>query len=757
MKLKQKFVWVGPKESDILYSGLDFFHSITFNGSNSVKNTSFTSKINTRIDHISDGSKWHLSTFLQQELCSLLDDPDIRFLFYNPAQGLGLGKDISSRMLCVNPPELISFFRNKANMRTFAQECIPVVPFVHFTGKNLPHVQFNNMEKDGFILQTVQSSSGAGTHQLSLEECENYTASHSDCENYILSPYLKYATPINVHIVVFDRSCIVLPPSFQLISHQAQDFCYMGADFHTGLSFEQYGLILSRAQALGEKLRMAGYRGICGIDFMLTTNELYFLEINPRFQASSFLCNKLLLKEGKPSLHRLNLTAFSGGEPPMESFDKFQSPESFFTLYGDWFPDWLESKSFKASDTFEIIRDGLSSGMELTPKAYLCRVVTGEKLCWLDPDFQLRLAPNIQRDTAYWRNKVCAMDPLTLKIGLLNQGIRFSETAYRKMERLGSVRTGVFQSIDLTFPGGFIINSPYHTKFSELTPYCVQLDHSSFYLSYEGTPLSPITLAVTDPYRDRTASGGTLYRNAAFLATDRLRVHHELRCRFKEEGYGCRFCNVRLKTGSFSIQDVCEVIDFYLEHMPFRHFLIGGGSGSDADEHRNILALARYIRSRTDMPIYAMCLPPTDLSVLSEYYGAGIDEIGFNLELFNRDMAAQLMPGKGKIPLAQYEAAYKEAVRLWGRQGAVRSLMVLGLDPMESFYRGIEWLCTLGVMPIISVFRPIENIELSQMLPPENKDLADIFLRSSEIAAKHGLILGPACAACQNNTLSLPL
>lgn len=757
MALEHKLVWVGPKESDMLYSGLDFFRSITFNGSNLTGNTSFTTKINTRIDHISDGSKWHLSTFLRQELFPLLDDPDVRFLFYNPAQGLGLGKEISARMLCVNPPELISFFRNKANMRAFAQEYIPIVPYVHFNGKSLPRVRFDNMEKDGLILQAVHSSSGAGTYQLSLKECEDYVASQSKSEDYILSPYLKHAAPVNVHIVIFDRECIVLPPSFQLISHQDQSFCYIGADFHTDLFLRQSDLILSRAQVLGEQLRLAGYRGICGIDFMLTENELYFLEINPRFQASTFLCNKLLLKEGKPSLHQLNLMAFSGNESPLESFDKFQKPESFFTLCGDWLPVWLESENFKMPSTFEFIMDGLLPDMELTAKAYLCRAVTDEKLSWLDPDFQLRLAPNIQRDAVGWGNKVRSMDPLTLKIGLLNQGIRFSEEANQEMERLGSVRAGVFQSVDLIFPNGFVVNSPYHTKFSELTPYCVELDRSGFCLSYEGTPLSPITLAVTDPYRSRTASGGTLYRNAAFLATDRLRVHHELRCRFKEEGHGCRFCNVRLKTGNFSIRDVCEVIDFYLEHMPFRHFLIGGGSGSAADEQRNILALARHIRSRTDKPIYAMCLPPTDLSVLSEYYDAGIDEIGFNLELFDRDAAALLMPGKGRIPLAQYEMAYKESVRLWGRQGAVRSLMVLGLESMESFYRGIEWLCALGVMPIISVFRPMENIELSRVLPPENKDLADVFLRSTEIAARYGLTLGPTCTECQNNTLSLPL
>ena len=140
-----------------------------------------------------------------------------------------------------------------------------------------------------------------------------------------------------------------------------------------------------------------------------------------------------------------------------------------------------------------------------------------------------------------------------------------------------------------------------------------------------------------------------------------------------------------------------------------------------------------------------------------EYHRAGIDAIGFNLELFDRTIAKEIMPGKGAIPLSQYECAFRMAVRLWGNQGAVRSLMVLGLEPLSSFYQGIEWLCSLGVMPIISVFRPMDNIELRSALPPGNEELSDIFQRGTQIASRYGLILGPACSACQNNTLSLPL
>ena len=755
--MDEKIVWVGPRESDILYSNIDFYRSVTYNGTNTDRNISLTSETGIRIDHISTHKKWGLIPFLKRELYPLLNDSSVKLLFYNPLQSYLIGDQVPKNTLCLNDHDILDYFRNKANMRTFAQDCIPVVPYVHFTGAEVPQVSFDIGEKDVFALQKVYSSSGRGTYCFPADRCSQYVNTQPQTESYILSPFLKNACPINVHVVIFKDGCLILPPSYQLISRQGEFFSYVGGDFHTDFSSEVYSLILRRTASFAEKLRAIGYRGVCGIDYMLTKHELYFLEVNTRFQASSFLMNKLLAKEKKASLQQLSLQAFRGESQPFESFMQFHEAEGFFTVTGDYLPQWYQTMtSQKPPVISSVIRDGVEPGMTLTENAYLFRVVVSRNICWRDEDFQLQAAPNTVQDSAAWRNKVLHMDPLSLKIGLLNQGVRFSAAAEAAAMQQGMIRQGVFQSVDLTLPNGLIINAPYHTDFSELSPYSVQWNEEAFLLYYENRILCPVAFDARDPYRENTASRGTLFGHAAFWATDRLRVHHQFRCNYKHEGMGCRFCNVKEKKGVYFLDDVSEIIDFYLKHTDFRHFLIGGGSGSDMDESKNIITLAKHIRTRSDKTIYAMCLPPKDLSVLSKYRQAGIDEIGFNLELFDREIAKRVMPGKGNIPLSQYESAYREAVRLWGRCGMVRSLMVLGLEPLDSFYRGIEWLCKLGVMPIISVFRPVKNIELNEALPPSNMALFDIFYRATEIAKRYGLSLGPSCSACQNNTLSLP-
>ena len=63
-----------------------------------------------------------------------------------------------------------------------------------------------------------------------------------------------------------------------------------------------------------EKLKELGYLGVLGIDFICFDNELYFIEINPRFQGSTRQLDAMLKESGLPSIFEYNYTAFYGGE-----------------------------------------------------------------------------------------------------------------------------------------------------------------------------------------------------------------------------------------------------------------------------------------------------------------------------------------------------------------------------------------------------------------------------------------------------------
>lgn len=754
--MKKKTIWIGPRESDTYYSNVPFFRFVTYNGDAVTAPHAFTNQINTRINQY-NSNMWNLPQFLREELLPYVGYPDVQFMFYNPLQSYMLGEQYLSQSICCSPRHAIEVIRHKGKMRSIASEYINVVPFVHFSGNVFPQVVFKEKSDGSYILQKVISSGGYETRKMSLDECTKYTSENSSEQEYILSPYLTNAVPINVHMVIFDDDCIVFPPSLQILQESHRHFIYIGADFHTNFTPNIYNEIINSSQKIADCMRNMGYRGVCGIDYMLTQNKLLFLEVNARFQSSTFLLNRLLLKEQLPSVHELNIMAFKHEKCPIDSFTKFDHPQSFFTVMGNHIPNWYSDDNDKLPKVIDtIIRDGFSSKSKTTVDAYLFRALVNRNLGWLNPDNELNIAPNIRPDSKQWEKEILSNSLLKLKISILNQGVRISPNAITAMQKLGYMREGVFQSVDLFFPNGLVINAPCKTEFSELSPYYIEYSGSSYVLMYNDELLTEISFDVVDTYSQRVATNGTLYRQAAFLATDRLRIHHQFRCIFKEQNQGCKFCNIKLKEGNFSLSDVFEIIDFYLQNVKFNHFLIGGGSGSEMKEIQNIVAIAQHIRKQSSKPIYAMCLPPKNVSVLYDYKNAGINEIGFNIEFFDREIAKKLMPGKGAIPLSQYENAFIEAVKIWNSKGNVRSMMVLGLESLDSFYSGVEWLCTLGVMPIISIFRPMRNMYMKDALPICNEKIKKIYDNLLEITAKYNLKPGPSCIYCQNNTLSMP-
>lgn len=753
--MQRKIIWIGPRESDIYYSNIPFFMSVTYNGDTSTTHA-FTNQINTRINQY-NSNMWNLPQFLRDELLPYINNSDIEFMFYNPMQSYMLGAQYSVQSICCSPRHAIEIIRHKGKMRSIVSEYIDVVPFVQFTGNILPQATFNVKTDGTYILQKVISSGGYETRKMSLEECAKYVSENSSEEVYILSPYLTNAVPINVHLVIFDDDCIVFPPSLQILQESHRHFIYIGADFHTNFESDIYSKIISESKKVANCMRNMGYRGVCGIDYMLTQDKLLFLEVNARFQSSTFLLNRLLLEKEMPSVHELNLMAFEHKKCPISSFTKFDHPQSFFTVMGNCIPAWYSDDNSELPDVIDyIIRDGFSSKSKTTTDAYLFRSLVKRNLGWVNPDNELNIAPNIRPDSKVWENNIDSKSYLDLKISLLNQGIRLSANADAAMQKSGFIREGVFQSVDLFLSNGLVINAPFKTDFSELSPYCIEFTGSSYVLMYNDKLLTDISFDVVDSCSKKVATNGTIYRHAAFLATDRLRIHHQFRCIFKEQNRGCKFCNIKIKDGNFSISDIFEIIDFYLQNEKFNHFLIGGGSGTAEQEAESITTIAKYIRKKTTKPIYAMCLPPKDISILYEYKNAGINEIGFNIEMFDRKIAQKLMPGKGAIPLSQYENAFRESVKIWNACGNVRSMMVLGLEPLESFYTGVEWLCSLGVMPIISIFRPMRNMDMKDALPICNEKLEIIYNNLLKITTKYNLKLGPSCIYCQNNTLSLP-
>lgn len=754
--MNNKF-WIGTKESDILHTGSFFQGSVTACGSGKNGNHSFSKDSGKRINYNITNDDY--TNYLAMKIDEIINEnPLAEIMYYNPYYAHLLEEGLQKHICCLNSKPLLNMLRSKCEMRTMASEHIPVVPFARILGKDISNYINSEDDMSKYVIQENISSGGEGTYIGSgidkLPDIRNH-------ETYLISKYYEKSIPININFLIFDDEIILFPPSVQISQQINGKFLFAGSDYFIEKyrDYFQADIVYKYTLKLAEVLKKMGYRGICGFDYIAVSAGVLFLECNPRFQASSFLINLALNRIGLPSVQEMNHMAFHHAHAPKFDFQNLAIPYSTIAVPYKKYLHYimLRSEWRDNANVLEILEDGLSSEMDFENDAYLYRIVFSDSITELNPEYKVITFDNLLPPSKEWYLKVVSDDILALKISLLNQGIYIPKKTLKYLKRHGGIKASVFDSIDIILSNHMIINTPYKINYADFSPFSIEEYEGKFRLYYFGKFLQTIAFEQTDQDREqRTKENNVPYRRLAYLGGDRLRVHHTDICIFKKNKKSCRFCNLPVNRFKYTLDDIYEVFDFYLHKGGFRHILIGGASEGLTSEHVTIIKLVKYIRTKTNMPIYVMCLPISDKKILQELHDTGVTEIGFNLEVWEEKTSRNLMPGKGDIPRQNYMTALKNATEIWEAPYAVRSLLILGLESLEISKTAVEVLCSNGIMPILSVFRPLPGTEMDTSIPPSNEFLYSSYKELNQICQKYNQHLGPDCFCCQNNTLALP-
>lgn len=760
-KSTKHLIWIGPRESDIYDCRELFCASVTIFGTNQNNNTAFCSNNNVRIDHNSEEQikDWFWNSNLYQLKKKY---PDAKFLYYNSEYSDKLSEDLKSDVICLNPMSTLKMLKDKITMRIAFSQLVPVVPFQQITYSEKLNISNLFPDASTLIFQENISSGGFGTHVVNRTNAMNFK--EFEGKTFMVSPYYEKSVSVNTHLIIGSDCILSFPGSIQIVHELNNKIVYLGADYITfqNLSSDKKKLLYSYVKTLGRHLQKIGYRGVVGFDFLITRDNIMFVEVNARFQASTHLLNTALKKQGLPTIQEMHIMAFEEKTLPDQALlDSLVVPYSMISyIEGSWNkPFSLLKKISHLPEIEAFFTDGFSENNKLNEHAYLFKILFKTNCTSITPDFKINIYENLLDIKDDFYSAIIAKNKLEVKISLLNQGVIITEKAQQYIKKQGEIRKAVFSAVDLTVFGSLHINCPRSLKFSEFTPWQIDINKSEeLELLYEGTKISTVSLDLEDTFAQNYINPDVKFSDVCFWATDRLRIHHTLSCCLKKAGKGCKFCEVPSDDmRHISIDDILAVVDFYLKHAnTFRHFLIGGGSEPRHNEYKNVIKIVDYIRQKSSKDIYVMTLPPEDKKILKEYFEAGVTEIGFNIEIFDPGLAQAYMPGKGVIQRDEYFDILKEAVNYWGNTGNVRSLIIVGFEPEDSLIQGIEKLCKISVMPILSVFRPIPGTETENIVPPSNHFLRKLFIEGTKICEKYSLHLGPACPACQNNTLSLP-
>ena len=348
-----------------------------------------------------------------------------------------------------------------------------------------------------------------------------------------------------------------------------------------------------------------------------------------------------------------------------------------------------------------------------------------------------------------------------LKFRLLSEGIVLEGAAQDYIDRANGGRA--MTPADYASTSGIIleledevwVNAPielYNPNFVSDSPFHLVLDAGL--LAVEGDGLhSAARFWLPPAYHGEVNDEGEPYNSFAFTHGDRVRISPIEGC-----SMACKFCNLpyEFRYRTKRTDGLVDAVRVALEDpiQPAHHVLISGGTPRPRDVEYVREVYAAVASMFPDVSVDIMMVPRPGL-MDPEWLGEiGIDEVSVNLEIYNEEIGRSLMRQKAAQGRHVYLDYLEHATKVLG-PGRVRSMLMIGLEPLADTLVGVEEIARRGAVPVLSPFRPDAKTPLADWSPPEPENLEDAYLQAVEIVERHGVPLGPSCIPCSHNTLTL--
>ncbi len=356
-----------------------------------------------------------------------------------------------------------------------------------------------------------------------------------------------------------------------------------------------------------------------------------------------------------------------------------------------------------------------------------------------------------------------------LKFDLLASGMRVSDRALSQLDGFKNpirARSGASGGLDVILSKDVYVNVPVNENFAKLSPFKLDYNGETFILRDATSILRTVQLLPIPKYYElKTADKSEdMVRIGQMCSPDRFCYGMTgPGCYFWSSEKRCKFCsignNYSADASKKKEKHLLEVIQRAVNDNahPAKHILIGGGTSPGQDMGATLASrLTRKIKKEFDISIYVMIAAPLKNEYLDELYNSGVDELGINMEFWSSTAWNQYIPGKNKeIGKERYLEALEYAVSKFGPI-KTRSILIAGLESPEYTIEGSVYLASMGVMPILSPFRPLNGTYLADHNGFDGNGYFEIFSEIESQIKGFEIPLGPTCICCQNNTLAMP-
>jgi hypothetical protein len=346
-----------------------------------------------------------------------------------------------------------------------------------------------------------------------------------------------------------------------------------------------------------------------------------------------------------------------------------------------------------------------------------------------------------------------------LKISTFARGLRVDTAAEDQLTEGGRVPLSLHEyattgGVTFALPGDIYINAPFDDWFCSDPDATLTYDAGAarFSVRYEDEEI-PVRMLRLPGYLGLRDHRGNPITDVVMSHCDRARLSPIVGCAFD-----CKFCDLAgMRYVRRPAEQLIEALNVALGDttLPVRHVLISGGTPGPKDFDYYDEACEAVIQS-THLQVDVMMVPRTNPDWIDRVMDAGLYGFAINTEVYGDEPAQDIIRLKHRLGLSILGQNIGRAVERTGGNGRVRSLILVGLEPLESTLEGVEFIARLGCDPCLSPFRPARGTKLAQLPPPNEKFMERVFLRALDIADRYGVKLGPRCIPCQHNTLTFP-
>lgn len=335
--------------------------------------------------------------------------------------------------------------------------------------------------------------------------------------------------------------------------------------------------------------------------------------------------------------------------------------------------------------------------------------------------------------------------PGLLKLDLAIRGAVLDESLRDRAEvsRDPGLRGSVTRSVELLLPGDLLVSAPIDESVTADSPYVLSADGDRFYLQGATERIEVRVVPPPRYYAQSTRSGMPMWRVGNSYGPY-IAINPAKRCGFSEQGTHCRFCEASTqdldRTEPIPVEDVVDtvraafadgVIEFVYLHIGY----------VDTDDS-GVLFIERYVRAikrHFDTLVAVQLQPPRENRWIDYLYAIGVDAISYSIEIHDEAILGSLCPGRvEQIGHQRYYDALAHAAAVFPN-GTVWSDLIIGIEPLESTVAGIDALVSRGVLPVLSVFRPLADTADRDHPTPTTDEIAQVFAHLFERVREAGI------------------